>query len=98
VDTLQSGAIVTLTLHIYAFVVGHNGHLYVNYWDGSAWHWADQGTPQGTDLTFGFTDGVIAYSTPGGERIYAFASDLNQALFVNYWDGSAWHWADQQRP
>ena len=26
-----------------AFVTDANGHLYVNYWDGLAWHWADQG-------------------------------------------------------
>ena len=33
------------TQRIYAFDRGANGHLYVNYWDGSAWHWANQGTP-----------------------------------------------------
>jgi hypothetical protein len=30
---------------IYAFVVGSDDRLHVNYWDGAKWHWADQGTP-----------------------------------------------------
>jgi hypothetical protein len=33
---------------IYCFVRGANSHLNVNYWDGAAWRWADQGLP--TDL------------------------------------------------
>ena len=33
---------------IYAFVWGTNGHLFVNWWDGSHWAWADQGIPPGT--------------------------------------------------
>lgn len=30
---------------IYAFITGNNNYLYVNYWNGSQWQWADQGTP-----------------------------------------------------
>ena len=30
---------------IHAFVRGANGRLHVNFWDGSQWHWADQGMP-----------------------------------------------------
>ena len=32
----------------YVFVRGADGHLCVNWWDGSKWNWADQGTPPGT--------------------------------------------------
>jgi len=32
------------TQRIYAFDRGANGHLYVDYWDGTKWTWADQGT------------------------------------------------------
>src|SRR5262245_37620171 len=32
---------------IYSFAEGNNDHLVVNYWNGSSWHWADQGLPLG---------------------------------------------------
>ena len=31
----------------YAFATASDGHLWVNWWDNTAWHWADQGTPPG---------------------------------------------------
>jgi hypothetical protein len=43
VTYLQSGKQL-----IYAFIRCTNGHLGVNCYDGSAWHWADQGVPPGT--------------------------------------------------
>jgi hypothetical protein len=84
------------TQRIYAFVRGANGHLHVNYRDGSAWHWADQGLPPGT--TVSSAPGVITYLEAGTQRIYAFVRGANGHLHVNYWDGSAWHWADQGLP
>jgi hypothetical protein len=99
-ETLHSGATtyidVTFKEHIHAFVVGRNFRLYMNYWDGSVWHWADQGTPQGTIPLF--TDGVIATLSGAGEQVYAFVSDPNRALFVNYWNGSVWQWSNQHGP
>src|SRR5215813_11440502 len=55
---------------IYAFVRGANGHLYVNYWDGSAWLWHDQGVPPST--TVADVPGVISYLEASKQRIYAF--------------------------
>jgi hypothetical protein len=81
------------TQKIYAFENGANGHLEVNYWDGKAWHWADQGTPPGTTAV-GKPD-VITYSEGGTQKIYAFDAGANGHLYVSYWDGKAWHWADQ---
>ena len=83
---------------IYVFLVGENGHLYVNYWNGTQWHWADQGTPPGA--TVGGVPGVITYPEGGKQRIYAFVKGAanTQNLYVNYWDGSQWHWADQGTP
>ncbi len=78
---------------IYAFVRGYNGHLYVNYWDGFSWLWADQGTPQ--DTTVVDYPAAITYSEAGIQRIYAFVRGYNGHLYVNYWDGSDWWWADQ---
>jgi hypothetical protein len=39
--------------------------------------------------------GVITYLEAGRQRIYAFVRGLDGHLHVNYWDGSAWQWADQ---
>jgi hypothetical protein len=100
-----SGAITYLDSagkqRIYAFAKGGDGHLYVNSWDGSAWHWADQGTPLGTtvDITDFNGGGTITYrDSAGTQRIYSFAKGNNSHLYVNYWDGSSWHWADQGTP
>jgi hypothetical protein len=81
---------------IYAFVKGANGHLSVNYYDGFAWHWADQGVPPGT--TVADVPGIITYLQAGKQLIYAFIRCTNGHLGVNYYDGSAWHWADQGVP
>ena len=37
---------------IYAFAEGSNEHLVVNYWNGAAWFWADQGLPSGATAVF----------------------------------------------
>ena len=85
------------TQRIYAFDRGANGHLYVDYWDGTKWTWADQGTPAGTTLAG--DPGVITYvDTAGKQRIYAFGRGANGHLEVDYWDGTSWHWADQGTP
>src|SRR5208337_4864839 len=84
------------TQQIYSFVNASNGHLEVNYWNGSAWHWADQGTPSGVPLTG--NPGVITYLQGGTQRIYAFDRGANGHLYVNSWNGSAWHGADQGTP
>jgi hypothetical protein len=82
---------------IYAFIAGHNGHLCVNYWNGTQWNWADQGTPPGAKVIG--LPGVIAYLEGGKQRIYAFVRGTDgQHLYVNYWDGSQWKWADQGTP
>jgi hypothetical protein len=81
---------------IYAFVNSNDGRLLVNYWDGSAWNWADQGTPPGT--TVNGTPGSISYSEGGQQRIYAFVRGNDGQLYVNYWDGSAWNWQNQGSP
>jgi immune inhibitor A len=98
-DCMNRGVITYLEggkQRIYAFVRGANGHLNVNYWNGSAWHWADQGVPAGT--TVSDAPCVITYLEGGKQRIYAFVRGANSHLDVNYWDGSAWHWADQGQP
>jgi hypothetical protein len=96
VITYQDGAGVR---RIYAFVRGNDRHLYVNYWDGAAWHWADQGAPPSTGVAFQSDPGVVTYRQgTNPQRIYAFVNGDSGHLFVNYWDGSRWNWADQGSP
>jgi len=99
--TVGNGIMATTYLEgaiqrIYAFVIGGNDHLYVNYWDGFQWEWADQGTPSGT--TVYAAGAVISYYEAGAHRIYAFVRGGNDHLYVNYWKGSQWKWADQGLP
>src|SRR5262249_22239855 len=78
----------------YAFVRGANGKLYVNFWKGSQWEWADQGMPPGTSVVG--DPGVITYKDGAQpQRIYAFVRGANSKLYVNFWKGSQWEWADQ---
>jgi hypothetical protein len=86
----------TAPQRIYAFVAGTNGHLYVNFWDGSQWRWADQGEPPSASVS-----GIAAITYREGtqpQRIYVFARGSNGHLYVNFWDGSQWRWADQGTP
>jgi hypothetical protein len=83
---------------IYVFVVGSENDLHVNYWDGVKWHWADQGHPSGASQSIGLGgNGVVSYAVDGKQRIYAFAPG-GKHLYVDYWDGAKWHWADQGTP
>jgi hypothetical protein len=79
---------------IYCFARGGD-HLVVNYWDGFNWNWADQGIPAGASQVD--NPSAITYIDSAGQRrIYVFANDgIGGHLFVNYWDGFSWHWADQ---
>lgn len=88
---------------IYAFVEGNDGYLHVNYWDGSGWQWANQGAPPNATVsnTSPHNNGprVISYLDRAKvQRIYAFVRGANLHLYVNYWDGSSWRWADQGMP
>jgi len=83
---------------IFNFAVKNNSpnHLYVNYWDGSGWHWADQGLPSGIAALPFQRPAAITYSNPNGRQvIFAFVVGPNGHLYVNYWDGFRWNWADQ---
>ena len=78
---VEPGAIGTVSYQDrpYAFVRGNDGHLWVNWFDGSAWHWSDQGTPPGHDVQPGAI-GTVSYQ----DRPYAFVRD-GEDLWVNWW-------------
>jgi len=84
------------TQRIFAFVVGKDGHLYVNWWSGQQWAWADQGTPPNTPVAS--APGVITYQEAGTQRIFAFVVGKDGHLYVNWWSGQQWAWADQGTP
>src|SRR5262249_56837751 len=83
---------------IYAFARGDNGRLYVNFWDGAQWRWADQGKPSST--TVAGTADVITYPVGTGHPIDAFLRGSNNRLYVNFWDPAPpqWYWANQDTP
>ena len=69
----------------YAFVVGSDGHLWVNWWDGSQWQWAHQGVPDGQLVSAG-VGALTVMDTPGAaQRPYAFVIGSDGHLWVNYW-------------
>lgn len=90
----------------YAFVVPNaGGNLWVNYWTGAKWDWADQGNPPGQPI-YGNPDvaaskpaAITVMNTPdAAERPYVFVVDAGGGLWVNWWTGTRWEWADQGFP
>jgi hypothetical protein len=81
--------VTTVNQRPYAFVESNTGHLWVNWWDGAAWHWSDQGVPTG-----GTVVGPVGVDTVN-QRPYAFVQSNHSQLWVDWWDGAAWHWSAQ---
>jgi hypothetical protein len=83
----------------YAFVLGSDGNLWVNWWSGSDWQWADQGHPPTTSLRTGAIAVTTVMDSPqSAQRPYAFALGNDGTLWINWWTGTHWEWADQGRP
>ena len=59
---IAQGSSPTAASRIYAFVRGANGHLLVNFWNGSKWQSADQGRSS-QNTTMVDSPGVIAYGS-----------------------------------
>ena len=78
----------------YAFVLGGDGNSWVDWWSGSAWAWANQGTPPGVAIT----GPVGATAVDNRSRPYVFVRGSDGNMWVNWWSGSAWAWANQGHP
>jgi hypothetical protein len=79
---------------VQVFVNADNGHLYVKYWNGSAWIWEDQGTPAaGVNVALD-----SAVYQPPLDRIIVFVTGENGHLYDKYSDGSKWLWEDHGIP
>src|SRR5437773_2356576 len=82
----------------YAFVQGSDGNLWLNWWDGSQWSWANQGKPAGANVS-GPVGVVTVMDIPtASQRPYAFVQGSDGNLWLNWWDGSQWSWANQGKP
>src|SRR5437773_2349869 len=82
----------------YAFVQGSDGNLWLNWWDGSQWSWANQGKPAGANVS-GPVGVLTVMDTPTSpQRPYAFVQGSDGNLWLNWWDGAwiwPWKWANQ---
>ncbi|MFJ4477762.1 hypothetical protein [Streptomyces xanthochromogenes] len=82
----------------YAFVIGDDSKLYVNWWDGSKWNWSDQGAPSGRLVREGVGVVTVQDNPSAPQRPYAFVLTDDFRLWINWWDGSKWNWSDQGAP
>jgi len=64
----------------FVFTRASDGHLWVNWWDGSAWHWNDQGTPPGLTVD-DHAMAAVSYDS----RPYVFTRATDGHLWVNWW-------------
>jgi hypothetical protein len=84
--------VVSYSNNLYAFVVGGDNHLWVDYWNRSSWQWSDQKTPPGDSVYEGI--GAVSY----GNDLDVFVQSGNNHLWMDFWDGSTWRWLDLGTP
>ena len=82
----------------YAFVVGSDGKLWINWWDSAAWHWANQGTPPSASIAASVGVLTVMDDPNAAQRPYALVVGSDGQLWINWWDGAAWHWANRGTP
>jgi hypothetical protein len=73
-------------------------HVYLRYWDGTEWKWADLGKPPGLDSTDSSIPEAITYRKAGTQRIACFVVGEDGHLYRNSWNGTQWKWVDQGHP
>ena len=82
----------------YAYVIGDDFRLWVNFFTGGKWEWADLGTPPGHTISRPIGVTTVRDSASAGTRPYAFVITEDSKVWVNMWDGSTFVWADQGAP
>jgi hypothetical protein len=89
----------TFEQDVYCYVIGSDGHLYVNFSEdnGKSWQWADRGTPPTTMLAAGQASS-LAYFDGTRQAIYAFAVGNDNNLYTNFGDGVTWNWLNLGKP
>jgi hypothetical protein len=82
----------------YVFVQGSDGNLWLNWWDGKAFQWRNQGTPPGPGVSAAVGVVTVMDAPNAAQRPYAFVRGSDGHLWLNWWDGQAWQWGDQGMP
>jgi hypothetical protein len=82
----------------YAFVKGSDGQLWVNWWDGSAWHWTNQGTPPAVDIVGSVGVITVMDSPTSAQRPYAYVVGGDGQLWLNWWNYTVWVWSSLGTP
>src|SRR5207245_8925218 len=75
----------------YAFVEGSDSHLWVRWWDGTSWHWADEGTPPGKTVKAGVGVLTVKDTPSAAQRPYAFVEGSDSHLWVSWWPATTRH-------
>jgi hypothetical protein len=79
------------------FARGSDGHLYLCYFNGSQWQWADQGRPDGGAVQG--TPAVLAYRANGGsQQMTAYVRCSDGHLHADHLNGSTPHGGDLGEP
>jgi hypothetical protein len=88
------------TLHENVLVVGSDGNLYLDFWDGAHWKKVNLGGPgAGADLDHNSIPAAnnyleVSFLPPSSvlhEHIFVLDTD-DDNLYDNYWNGSQWTW------
>src|SRR5437899_10567486 len=82
----------------YAFVEGSDNHLWVRWWDGTSWHWADEGTPPGKTVKAGVGVVTVKDTPSAAQRPYAFVEGSDSHLWVRSGERPVWQRAAQGTP
>ncbi|MFD9421021.1 hypothetical protein ACFWC9_41195 [Streptomyces goshikiensis] len=75
----------------YAFVITDDFRLWVNWWDGSKWNWSAQGAPSGRLIPDSVGVVTMKDDPNAFTRPYVFVIGDDSKLYLNWWDGKAWH-------
>ncbi|HEX3682049.1 MAG TPA: hypothetical protein VHU83_05850 [Bryobacteraceae bacterium] len=83
----------------YIYTIGSDGQLWIDWWDYTRWSWASLGAPQ-TGVTVAAGAGVLSVmdAPTAAQFPYAFVLGSDGQLWLNWWDGTAWHWTSQATP
>jgi hypothetical protein len=77
----------------YVFLIGSDGQLWVDWWDYDHFVWANQGVPQaGVTVAAGVGVLTVTDSSTSAQLPYIFVIGSDRQLWLNSWDGIAWHW------
>ena len=91
-DTPQSAQ------HPYAFVRGNDGWVWMNWWDGSHWHWSPLGSPPGVAVAFGIGATTVKDFPDAAQRPYAFICGSDAKVWLDWWAYDHFEWSNQGWP